>query len=612
MGMKNLKRILFFTLALLFFCSVPVTGAEAASKITAKTVLKDALYGKQEKKDQVVVSLNLSVDINTKEFEEKTHRYIHGYSSTQIKGKDYVGVLHYNETVGDIINKYDYYQQYKSKAKTLTIYTNDADSNTYIRSDIGNDESSIKTYNFKKLYSYMSDIKFVKKNTVKNGQKAYCVSAKFDCAKYLNNEDSYRDAFASSILTLFPECLSNKNVYAKVTAYVDQQTGKMISLKFDMNQYVKTVENERFKQYYGIEDKNSDYSIQVKPTKSYIMFEVNPSKYKNITMPGNYKMYKYDDDSLISEITFEKNKKANAVFYSEDGFTSESYDKKGNLINEVKTNYADEYSINKEYKNGELINTTQIDRADSITVSNVKELFNAIGKYNLIYLEAGEYNLSDFEIARDLDYSYYYVNSTYDGFEYIFNGVDHLTLIGKGEASIVIEPRYSTVINIINSKDVTLKNLIIGHTKAKGECAGGVLYFENSSNITIDSCDLYGCGILGITTMNVNDLKMVNTEIHDCTDGIMSLTNTRNAQFTNCIFRYNEGYGMISLDGCTSITYNKCQIYNDIKNPEYTVDFIYSNNNSKILFKNCDFYDSSKGYNLTNDDNIVFKNCKTH
>ncbi|MDD5935355.1 MAG: right-handed parallel beta-helix repeat-containing protein [Clostridiales bacterium] len=610
--MKNLKRILFLAFALLFLCSIPISSVEAASKVTAKKVLKDALYSKQGKNDLVVVSINVSADIKRKEMMEITKEKMHGYRSVQVKGKDFVCVQHYKDTFGDFINESHYYETYDSKKQKRTSLYSEGDTNTYDRADFVGVETDLKAYDYKNMFKYMSDIKFVKKDTLKNGQKAYCVSAKFDCASYLGNREHCEEVFTSNILAFYPYMDNMKNVYAKVTAYINQKTGKLISMKFNMNDYVKNLEKEAFQLSIGKVDNDKDYSIQVNSTKSYMTIEVNPKNYKKITMPSNYTQYKFDyENGIESKIIYEKNKKVKEMRYSEEGFESATYDKNGKLVSEIKTKYADEYSISKQYKNGKLTNTTKIDRVDSTTVSNVNQLMNAIGTYNLIYLEEGEYNLSDLEALQDIGYlANVYANSTYDGVEYVLHAVNHLTLIGKGNVSIVIEPRYSNVINLDGCRDITFKNLTIGHTKEKGYCEGGVLHITNSDKITIDSCNLYGCGTYGIITDYVDNLKMVNTQIYECTYGIMELTNTTNAQFSNCKFKDNVGYDMIFLDGCSSITYDKCQIYNNTVDYEVFNYFIVSNNNQKITFKNCDFHDNTKECELTNDDGIQFKDCK--
>ena len=63
------------------------------------------------------------------------------------------------------------------------------------------------------------------------------------------------------------------------------------------------------------------------------------------------------------------------------------------------------------------------------------------------------------------------------------------------------ETNTDVVINLSKCKNITLSGLILGHDiSPKDQCMAGVVQMSNSENIIIDNCDLFGCGLLGIST----------------------------------------------------------------------------------------------------------------
>ena len=92
----------------------------------------------------------------------------------------------------------------------------------------------------------------------------------------------------------------------------------------------------------------------------------------------------------------------------------------------------------------------------------------------------------------------------------------------------MVTPRYATVLTFINCHDLVLDNMKIGHIPIGG-CAGGVLKFENCTNIRLKNLELYGCGVMGISSHNSN-LYVEDCKIHSCTDGAIELVKTR------CVF----------------------------------------------------------------------------
>lgn len=89
--------------------------------------------------------------------------------------------------------------------------------------------------------------------------------------------------------------------------------------------------------------------------------------------------------------------------------------------------------------------------------------------------------------------------------------------------------------------------LTCGHVVERGEFSGSVLYAEDCKNLTIEGCNLFGCGTDGIWTQRVDGLTVTGTEIYD-NQGYLMLDyaecggdmDNRHITFRNCIFRDNR------------------------------------------------------------------------
>ena len=184
-----------------------------------------------------------------------------------------------------------------------------------------------------------------------------------------------------------------------------------------------------------------------------------------------------------------------------------------------------------------------IDRFDAkeVHVKTADEFLSAIASDTTVYIDVPQIDLtsaSDYGKGADQeriqpefgDKAYAWVYC-YDGYELFIGNVSNFHIVG-GE--IVTQPRYANVLNYISCSDVTLENVHLGHTPEQGVCRGGVLNLQDSYGIILEGCDLYGCGILGIQTQNVQELHVQNTLIHDCSSGGAMLQDSDNVVFLGC------------------------------------------------------------------------------
>lgn len=205
------------------------------------------------------------------------------------------------------------------------------------------------------------------------------------------------------------------------------------------------------------------------------------------------------------------------------------------------------------------------DGAEEIHVKTVDQFLAALGSDRLIVIDIPRLNLteaSDYgegtpaeDYYPELDFSEkpYTWRWTYDGWALCIGCVENLHIRG-GE--IITEPRYADVLSFYSCGNVSLQGVTLGHSPEPGSCAGGVLYLNNSSGITLEGCDLYGCGILGITADYSSDLAVQRTRIHDCSCGAARFNDCELVTFLECTVE-NCPTPHFALQNCTGFSWDR-------------------------------------------------------
>lgn len=224
-------------------------------------------------------------------------------------------------------------------------------------------------------------------------------------------------------------------------------------------------------------------------------------------------------------------------------------------------------------------------QAKEVTVSNVDELFAALGSNKHIKLSPGIYNISDLKQGYSESKNIYW-QQEFDGNELVLDKINNLTLEGLGDkpVEIVVEPRYADVLTFLNCSSISIKNIKAGHTIEKGDCTGGVLNFDSSKGIDISNSIFYGCGTYGIIAKDTENLKFHNSIIEECTYGAMTLSDCKEFTFDDSILRKCEGFSLIEINSSSNIVYNKCEI-SDNKGS----DMLEVNLSNGLKFNNCKF-----------------------
>ena len=199
-----------------------------------------------------------------------------------------------------------------------------------------------------------------------------------------------------------------------------------------------------------------------------------------------------------------------------------------------------------------------------ITVSTAEELVAALGSNRRIILEEGVYNLTAVSSMDIINPSIYFAEN-FDGPELVLDGVHNLTIQGAGDgwSEILADPRYAVVMYFLNCSNINIANVKAGHTEG-GYCSGGVFSFESSSGIRIDDTLMYGCGTVGLSIMQVIDMKVANSTIYDCTQGIMDIYYSSDISFKNCVFKDNAGFIMVDVQFTNGLTIDSCAFLHNV------------------------------------------------
>ena len=194
-----------------------------------------------------------------------------------------------------------------------------------------------------------------------------------------------------------------------------------------------------------------------------------------------------------------------------------------------------------------------------INVTTVDEFLSAIGPDRTIVLDGTNFNLSEATNYGGNGTKYYSWEDRGDGYGLLIREANNLTIKAKDTdpAATTLEtlPRYADVLSFTNCLNVAVEGFTAGHTKEKGECCGGVLDFDNCTEIRVEKMRLYGCGSLGIETWDCSEIKISNTEIFECSMGGTYHERTQGIYFKDCNIHDVPSPALIFQE-CVAMTWN--------------------------------------------------------
>ena len=221
----------------------------------------------------------------------------------------------------------------------------------------------------------------------------------------------------------------------------------------------------------------------------------------------------------------------------------------------------------------------EIDGEDFYSVTNETEFLAALGSNRTVVIAAGAH----LNLSRVLEREEMFVGergrrwtgdataivskeplvvseSETDGRQLALVNMKNLIIKGEQNSSIEVDPRYSYCLYFINCENCEVHNLTIGHTEG-GYCSGGVIGVRGGRMTLVKDCDLYGCGTYGLDLIETSDFALMNSNIHDCTYGIMELRSCVSVKFTKCDFFSNREYSLVEGYGVEGLVFDDCRFF---------------------------------------------------
>lgn len=161
--------------------------------------------------------------------------------------------------------------------------------------------------------------------------------------------------------------------------------------------------------------------------------------------------------------------------------------------------------------------------------------------------------------------------------------VNDLTIKAKkGKATLLATPRYANVLEFVDSYNVHLDHLILGHTE-EGYCDKGVVEFDGTTIVKIDDCDFFGCGTEGFVFYDCKDVKVNRSTVYDCSYHTMHIDHSEFVRFNDCRFYNNREYEQLNIDDDSQVVFTHCAFEN-LQGPLFCLA-------SYVNFYNCSFHD---------------------
>ena len=273
---------------------------------------------------------------------------------------------------------------------------------------------------------------------------------------------------------------------------------------------------------------------------------------------------------------------------------------------------------------GEAFKDSTFNEQRVITVSDEKEFLLALGSDRTIIMQPGYYELTKFDPHDTKEPKSEFINEVNklmadngvewrgvaDGGELILTGINNLTIRGNSftditpDTRIVVEPRYAFVMQFKQCNNISVERIFAGHTM-EGLCSGGVLGFEECTKIKLSQVNLYGCGTDGLLLNNVFDVHVDDSKIFNCTNSIITASNSEKMLLSKCMFYFNGGLlsYLIALHDTKNATFDSCHI-NRNAGQMFSVDELSKN----IVVRKSVFAENGD-QQIKNSHNVKFVGC---
>ena len=220
----------------------------------------------------------------------------------------------------------------------------------------------------------------------------------------------------------------------------------------------------------------------------------------------------------------------------------------------------------------------EVDEDDAVDVINARDFILALKSNNHIRVITNDpLNLTEAidKLADEGLLERYMVNGRpktqpglywepeYDGNTLFIVKQNNLVIeaVHEDKGFLMVTPCYADVLHFEKCENLVIKNFIMGH-KVTGTCIGDVLVLNDCKNVTVEGCDLFGCGVNALSATHSSNIAVSGTELYGCSDRGVDLYGTDNVSFEQCKV-FNNGCGMYIDPYCSKINFNKCEFYDN-------------------------------------------------
>ncbi len=253
-----------------------------------------------------------------------------------------------------------------------------------------------------------------------------------------------------------------------------------------------------------------------------------------------------------------------------------------------------------------LENEEELRYFDTVEVSDATELLNSIQNNRKIILKDGTYDLTSVD---DSDMLNKHVNMEWGAYK--ISDIYNLCIEAAEGADVLVcvDDAYAPVMSFAGCGNITVRDLTVGHTVEPGYCMGSVLKYEYTGGINVDKCRLYGCGTYGIEASGCNNIKVTDTDIYECTYGLLSFSDVSTAVFKDCTLRDSSDMSMIDLYSSYDVAFDNCEFKNNRIDPEYkdVCYFVELSEYSDVTFNRCTFENNQ--YNVFANNKVKMNHC---
>lgn len=152
----------------------------------------------------------------------------------------------------------------------------------------------------------------------------------------------------------------------------------------------------------------------------------------------------------------------------------------------------------------------------------------------------------------------------YDVGDLSISGASNLSIIGTGKTKLVSHWGGDIILYTSDCDNLLLYGLVLGHDLMEEmSCDAGVLSLFDSNGLQIVYCDIYGCGVVGLT--GNGNATLQSTIVRDCSEGAVSWSSgalvCKDCVFTGNSYQYEDNALFRVVD--TQLTLDNCVLQNN-------------------------------------------------